>query len=282
MKSDRLADLNGFADNSLKNSLVNKPIVSKGNPMVDNSIHHGLRKSSIEWTEYSWNPMIGCSHASEECQYCYAEKLALKMQEDGIRKYADGFTPKFLPQMLDAPKNLLNPTVIFVNSMGDLFHKAFTIEQILRVIQVMHETPGHVYICLTKRHERLLELNPDINWPGNLIMGVSIGTNRWVKRADYLRQCNSRHKVISAEPLLEALPDLNLEGIDWVISSGESGSGARPFDPQWAEDIRLLAQKSGTAFFHKQNGGVHKRKTGRKLFGQIYDEYPAVIRNMKR
>jgi protein gp37 len=282
MKSDRLADLNGFADNSLKNSLVNKSIVSKGNPMVDNSIHHGLRKSSIEWTEYSWNPMIGCSHASEECRFCYAERLALKMQEDGIPKYVDGFKPKFLPRMLREPTNLLNPTVIFVNSMGDLLHVAFTIEQIKSVIQVIRETPWHVCILLTKRHERLAELDQEIEWPDNLIMGVSIGINSMVKRADYLRQCDAKHKVISVEPLLEDLPDLDLTGIDWVITGGESGVGARPFDPQWAEHVRLLAQKSGTAFFHKQNGGIQKHRTGRKLFGQIYNEYPAVIRNMKR
>jgi protein gp37 len=282
MNSEKFVSLTEAANNALSKPMTNVMQAPKRKAMEDASIRHGLRKTGIEWTDYSWNPMIGCSHASIECAKCYAETLALEMQEQEVQKYRDGFKPKFLPNMLEEPKKLLNPKRIFVNSMGDLLHPAFNLEQVTSVIQVMHDTPWHVYICLTKRHERLLELNKHINWPDNLIMGVSIGINSMVKRADYLRQCDAKHKVISVEPLLEDLPDLDLTGIDWVITGGESGVGARPFDPQWAEHVRLLAQKSGTAFFHKQNGGIQKHRTGRKLFGQIYNEYPAVIRNMKR
>lgn len=249
---------------------------------INNSVKHGLRRTRIEWAECSWNPMIGCSAASTGCMKCYAREIALDLQAQGNKKYAGGFTPTFLPSMLNQPRLLEKPTVIFINSMSDLFHEAYSDEQILSVIGVIADLPQHVGIALTKRHERLLELDQKIAWPDNLIVGVSIENNEWVVRADYLRKTNAKNKAISAEPLLGPLTNLDTAGIGWLISGGESGPGARPFDPQWAEDLRQMCLKTGTAFFHKQNGGEQKHRTGRKLFGKIYDAYPQVIIDMKR
>lgn len=82
-------------------------------------------------------------------------------------------------------------------------------------------------------------------------------------------------KFLSVEPLLEALPNLDLRGIDWVIVGGESGPGARPIDKSWVIEIRKKCVRAGVPFFFKQWGGVQKSKTGRTLEGRTWDEMPA-------
>ena len=239
-----------------------------------------MAKTKIEWADNVWNFCKGCVPISIGCLNCYANELAKSMQLQGVPKYRDGFAPKFFPELLDIPKKNMEPSTWFVNSMSDFFHEAFSIEVILAAVEVMRSTPWHVYIILTKRHERMLELDSLIDWPDNVILGVTIESDRWCMRADYLRKTNAKHWAISAEPLLESLPSLNLTGICWIITGGESGNGARPFDPKWALEIRDLALTFGTAFFHKQNGGVNKYKTGNKLNGQIYLAFPPVIQEL--
>jgi protein gp37 len=239
-----------------------------------------MAKTKIEWAHKVWNFCIGCLAISIGCLKCYAKEIAEAMQKQGVPKYRDGFEPRFFPHLLDIPKNDKEPSTWFVNSMSDFFHEAFTIDMIQAAVEVMRATPWHVYIILTKRHERMLELDSQINWPENVILGVTIESDRWCIRADYLRKTKAKHKVISAEPLLESLPNLNLSGITWIITGGESGKGARPFDPAWALEIRDLALTTGAAFFHKQNGGVNKYKTGNKIDGKTYLEYPQIIQEL--
>ena len=81
-------------------------------------------------------------------------------------------------------------------------------------------------------------------------------------------------KFLSLEPLLTSLPDLNLNGIDWVIVGGESGPGARPMKAEWVYDIKTQCEASSTPFFFKQWGGVNKKAKGNMLDGKRYHQVP--------
>ena len=234
-------------------------------------------KSSIEWTEATWNPLTGCTKISPGCKHCYAEVLARRLKAMGQPNYINGFALTLHEQALELPLRWRKPQVIFVNSMSDLFHKDVPVEFIQRVFDVMNRADWHQYQVLTKRSERLLELSPLLPWPDHVWMGVSVENQAYTFRIDQLRQTGAAIKFLSLEPLLGPLPDLNLQGIDWVIVGGESGQAARPIDPAWVIDIRDQCQLAGVPFFFKQWGGTNKKKTGRQLEGQTWDEMPIAV-----
>ncbi len=232
--------------------------------------------SAIEWTQASWNPLTGCTKISPGCKRCYAERLALRLRAMGQANYANGFELTLQEQMLDLPLRWKKPRAIFVNSMSDLFHQDVPTAYIQRVFEVMRRAYWHQFQVLTKRSDRLLELSPGLTWTPNIWMGVSVESADYTFRIDHLRQTGACVKFLSLEPLLSALPDLNLKGIDWVIVGGESGPGARPMKPEWVREIRNQCLKARTPFFFKQWGGVHKSKTGRWLDGRTWDQMPSV------
>ena len=230
--------------------------------------------SAIEWTESTWNPVTGCTKVSPGCKHCYAERIAERLQAMGQRNYRNGFKLTLQPHMLDLPLQWRKPQRIFVNSMSDLFQKEVPPAYILRVFDVMRRAYWHQFQVLTKRSDILRELDPLIDWPPNVWMGVSVENKDYAWRIDDLRGTRARTKFLSIEPLLGPITDLNLSGIDWVIVGGESGPGARPIQRNWVVDLRRQCRQAGVAFFFKQWGGVNKKKTGRKLDGRTYDEMP--------
>jgi len=147
---------------------------------------------------------------------------------------------------------------------------------IQQMFSVMNETPRHTYQVLTKRAERLEELSTFLNWTDNIWMGVSVENEKTIDRIDHLRKTSAKVKFLSCEPLIGPLPNINLEGIDWVIVGGESGPNSRPMEKEWVDDIQQQCEKAGVAFFFKQWGGVNKKKTGRLLNGRTYDEMPSI------
>ena len=233
-----------------------------------------MAKSSIEWTETTWNPTTGCTKISAGCKNCYAAVLAKRLQAMGQKKYKDGFKLTIHPDTLQDPYKWKKARVVFVNSMSDLFHKDVPLHFIQQVFEVMNKTPQHTYQVLTKRSERLLELSPFLTWTPNIWMGVSVEDGRVVDRIDDLRLCGATTKFLSCEPLIGPLTNMNLNGIDWVIVGGESGFNARPMQKEWVENIQDQCAIDGVAFFFKQWGGVNKKKTGRLLNGRTYDEMP--------
>ncbi len=230
--------------------------------------------SGIEWTESTWNPVTGCNKVSPGCKYCYAERVAERLQAMGQPNYKDGFKLTLQPKMLELPIRWKRPQTIFVNSMSDLFHRDVPLEYIHRVFDVMRRAPWHRFQVLTKRADRLAELSPEIEWPENVWMGVSVENSDYVDRIDDLRSTGAAVKFLSLEPLLGPLQALKLKHIDWVIVGGESGPCARPMEPAWATDIRDQCAKANVAFFFKQWGGKNKKKAGRLLGGKIYDAMP--------
>jgi protein gp37 len=197
-----------------------------------------MATSKIEWTEATWNPLTGCTKISPGCKNCYAERMAKRLQAMGVEKYREGFKLSIHKEILEEPLAWTKPQYIFVNSMSDLFHKDVPLEFILRIVDVMRHAQWHQFQVLTKRAERLLELDPSIDWPENVWMGVSVENSSYTHRIDLLRNTNAAIKFLSLEPLLGPLPDLDLEGISWVIVGGESGPHSRPIQPDWVRDIR--------------------------------------------
>ncbi len=230
--------------------------------------------SSIEWTESTWNPITGCDKVSPGCKFCYAERMAVRLQAMGQPNYRNGFALTLHEHALELPLRWRQPQTIFVNSMSDLFHKDVPLAFIRRVFDVMKEAHWHRFQILTKRSERLFMLRDKLEWPANVWMGVSVETAHYVKRIDHLRKVPAAIRFLSLEPLLGPLPGLDLSGIDWVIVGGESGPGARPMDEAWALDIRDQCEAAGVPFFFKQWGGVNKKKAGRLLEGRTWDEMP--------
>lgn len=231
-------------------------------------------KSSIEWTESTWNPLTGCTKISPGCKHCYAERLAKRLQAMGQPNYANGFALTLHEHTLAAPLGWKKPQMIFVNSMSDLFHQDVPPSFIEKVFVVMRQAYWHTFQVLTKRSARLLELNPAIDWPPNVWMGVSVETEAYTFRIDHLRQTSARVKFLSLEPLLGPLSNLKLSDIDWVIVGGESGPGARPLREAWVLDIREQCRTAGVPFFFKQWGGARKKQAGRLLEGQTWDAMP--------
>ena len=235
-----------------------------------------MAKSSIEWTEETWNPLTGCTKISPGCKNCYAERMAKRLHAMEQPNYRNGFKLTLHEHALEVPMHWRAPRTVFVNSMSDLFHDDVPLEFILRVFDVMQRAAAHTFQVLTKRAERLEQLSPRIGWTDNVWMGVSVERDDYVFRIDHLRRTGASVKFLSLEPLLGPLPNLDLSDIDWVIVGGESGPRARPMDPRWALDIRDQCVAAQVPFFFKQWGGPNKKKSGRKLDGRTWDAMPAL------
>ena len=249
--------------------------------------------TTIEWTEKTWNPVTGCTKISQGCKFCYAERMAKRLQGIGVKQYRNGFSVTLAPQALGQPIHWRLPALIFVNSMSDLFHEQIPMAYIKRVFQVMCETPRHTYQILTKRSGRLATIASSLPWPGNIWMGVSVENTAALFRIDDLRRTAAAVKFLSLEPLLEPLPSLDLEGVDWVIVGGESGPGARPMKKDWVVDILQQCRRWNVPFFFKQwgcadynpdpkdptinKGHPNHAKGGCSLGGNIFREMPILL-----
>jgi protein gp37 len=243
--------------------------------------------TKIEWTNEVWNPMTGCTKISSGCDICYAHTVAHRRTRDIYLKQPpvrdtvagreDPFAPRFWEDRLDIPMRWKTPRRIFVNSMSDVFHSHFTVDQIRMVFEVMNACPQHQFQLLTKRPERALRFAHEFVWTENIWMGTSIENMDVARRADALRQIPAAVRFISAEPLLGPLDALDVSGIDWIIGGGESGAGYRPVDVNWARGLRELCERNAVAFFWKQWGGSTSKSGGRDLDGRTWSEYPVQL-----
>ena len=231
-------------------------------------------KSSIEWTGSSWNPVTGCTKISMGCDNCYSKRMALRLKAMGQPNYVNGFDVTLHEHAFKIPFNWKKPQIIFVNSMSDLFHSKIPDEFILKVFDVMNNANWHTYQVLTKRSKRLKEFDKYLKWTKNIWMGVSVETESYLFRIKDLQNSSAMIKFLSLEPLLGPIPELDLEGIHWVIVGGESGPKARFMDPDWVLNIRDQCVKAKVPFFFKQWGGKNKKKAGRILDNRTWDQMP--------
>lgn len=237
--------------------------------------------SKIEWTEATWNPVTGCSKISEGCRFCYAERMAFRLQAMGKPQYQNGFQPTMQPAALDAPRSWRKPRVVFVNSMSDLFHEKVDTSFIAKVFGVMNECDQHTFQVLTKRPDRALAISDKLTWTSNIWLGVSVENQEMTGRIKLLQQIPAALRFLSVEPLIGRISRLPLQGIGWVIVGGESGPGARPMNPDWVREIRNKCQKANVPFFFKQWGGTNKKKAGRILDDRTWDDLPHGLRTVR-
>ncbi len=236
-------------------------------------------RSSIEWTDATWNPVRGCSKISPGCKHCYAETFAERFRGVKGHPYRQGFDLRLVPEKLAEPLRWIAPRRIFVNSMSDLFHEQVPEDYIAAVADVMVQADWHTYQVLTKRSARMRDLLSDrlrfAAGKRHIWWGVSVENRRHgLPRVEHLRSAPARVRFLSIEPLLEDLGSLDLSGIHWVIVGGESGFGARMMKREWVISVRRECRKQDVPFFFKQWGGVRKSKNGRTLDGRTYDGMP--------
>lgn len=249
------------------------------------------QKSAIEWTDSTWNPVTGCTKVSAGCDNCYAHVLAHgRLAEiygrrlpilDTAANRSDPFAVRVWPERLNEPRKWRKPSMVFVNSMSDLFHVDVPEDFTRQIFEVMAEEDRHIYQVLTKRPSRMrrfVERNSSL-FPGGVVpphiwMGTSVEDDRVLHRVDQLRGVPAVVRFLSCEPLLGSLAGLQLHEIDWVIGGGESGLGSRPCQREWAEELQRLCAEAGVAFFWKQWGGRTPKAGGRELLGRTWDEMP--------
>lgn len=245
--------------------------------------------AAIEWTDRTWNPVAGCSYHHEGCRNCYAVPMSLRQEgmnnggptlggkmkntrpqyaglvdrkrvlpDGSVATHFNGTIRRAGDNQFFLPLAVRKPTTWFVNSMSDVFHENMRDDWLTSIWGTMVACPHHNFQVLTKRPNRArrkiaalgLEMAPNI-W-----LGASICENKFAKvMVRDLAACGAAVTFVSAEPLLEALPDLDVTAIDWLIAGGESGRGQlRPTDVDWVRDLRDRCADAGTPFFFKQWG----------------------------
>lgn len=246
-----------------------------------------MADTSIEWTDATWNPVAGCTILTAGCTNCYAMRMAARLQAMGVPKYA-GLTRKSGDRhvwtgavaldeaALDAPKAWRKPRLIFVNSMSDLFQDAVPLDFICRVWDTMAATPQHTYQILTKRPDRMAAITPDLRLLPNVWLGTSVENAAVLDRLDHLRSTPAAVRFVSFEPLIGSVAGGDLRDIHWAIVGGESGPRARPMLEDWVDEIHVMAEDAGAAFFFKQWGGRNKKAAGRAYRGRHWDDLPGI------
>jgi protein gp37 len=247
-------------------------------------------RSSIEWTDSTWNPVTGCTPVSAGCDNCYAKVLAGgRLQATYLKRLPvlssqearqDPFAVRVWPERLDQPAAWRTPRRVFVNSMSDLFHSDIPAVFIRQVFEVMLDVDRHIYQVLTKRPARAAKFVQQNNrllgsrLPRHIWIGASVENQAVDYRVRQLRDVPAAVRFLSCEPLLGPL-ELDLEGIHWVIVGGESGIVHRPMKLEWARAIRVRCKEARVPFFFKQWGGRTPKSGGRLLDGKQWDEHPA-------
>lgn len=221
-----------------------------------------LNRSAIEWTDLTWNPIVGCRNA---CPYCYAEALCRRFTGPWGRDPEDPFKPEFYTVRLTAPLKHQEPARIFVCSMGELWGPWVLESWRNEVLRVIDWAEWHTFLNLTKNPEGIRDhqyhtANYIRSLPRNLWVGVSVDTVESLHRLTTLREeVGHPHKFVSFEPLLgdvAAHPDFSLEGIDWVIIGAQTGPGAEPVNLDWVYNVGFRARAASCPLFIKDNVGL--------------------------
>lgn len=248
-------------------------------------------KTGIEWTDSTWNPILGCSRVSAGCRNCYAENIAARFRTNkagketvysGLTQIVNGH-PQWTGKIVETkqiltPLRWRSPRRIFVNSMSDLFHENVTDEQRDRIFAVMALCPQHAFQVLTKRPERILEyfhagrfdqiriaasfiaggMQNEWSWPlPNIWLGVSVENQQTAdQRRESMRQLAEAgwFTWVSSEPRLGPIDWIGWEFLRWMVTGGESGKSARPMHPDWPREDLQWCQDHNIPFFFKQWG----------------------------
>lgn len=235
-------------------------------------------RSSIEWTEATWNPVTGCTPVSPGCDHCYAARMAKRLEAMCQFKYRLGFQVTCHPVSLWEPSHWRKPRLVFVCSMGDLFHRDVPDSFIREVFEVMRRNSRHTFQVLTKRPERMARFVREWayhGWHPNTWLGVSVEACQVKHRISRLVGTIWPRRFVSFEPLLEDVGHVpHVDALDWIIVGCESGPGRRPMELDWARSIRDQCVEAGVPFFLKQAEIDGKLVKMPELDGKVWDEMP--------
>lgn len=217
-----------------------------------------MNRSRIEWTDFTWNPVVGCSRG---CAYCYARRIA---KPRGKCQKCRDFKPHLHPERLDDPVRRGKPAKIFVCSMGELFDPALPGADIERVADACYRASHHTYQLLTKQPDRMAAALKAHQWPREIWAGVSVESPDVSWRINALGSCQAAVRFVSFEPLLRQMYRMSpynsfrilgprLEGVDWIIIGAQTGPGAQRPDPAWVRGIITTARYYGCRVFLKDN-----------------------------
>jgi protein gp37 len=238
-------------------------------------------KSSIEWTDATWNPVTGRTQISPGCDHCYALRFSERFRGTLGHPFENGFDLTIRPERLEQPLHWRRPRMIFVNSMSDLFHKDVPKEFIGKVFNTMERAHWHTFQILTKRSSLMRNFLKarygNSSGPAHMWFGVSVENGTKLSRVRHLQEAPAGVRFLSIEPLIGPVGKLNLDGIHWVIVGGESGPRARPMDRTWVCSIRDQCRKARVAFFFKQWGGLRPKTGGRELDGREWNQFPKFV-----
>lgn len=236
------------------------------------------QKSTIEWTNATWNPVTGCTKISAGCDHCYAERFAERFRGVPDHPFEMGFDLTLRPERLLQPLSWRGPKMIFVNSMSDLFHKHVPTKFVDQVFDTMERADWHVFQMLTKRSSRMRDyINRRYGTqsaPPHIWLGASVEDGSRKSRIRHVQQMHASIRFLSIEPLIGSVGQLDLSNIEWVIVGGESGPRARPIKIEWVEEIRDQCTADAVPFFFKQWGGLRPKSGGRLLDGREWNEFP--------
>jgi protein gp37 len=265
--------------------------------------------SRIEWTAVTWNPIVGCSIESEGCNNCYAMRMAARLAAMGQEPYQDttrkvknkdfwtGDINRSSDRVFTKPHDLPRGEIIFVNSISDLFHPDADPALVMKIIEIMLSEPRHIFQVLTKRpyYAASFLKQHGIILPVHVWVGTSVENAKVKHRIDGLRSVAATVRFLSLEPLINSLGNLDLANIEWVITGGESGPGARFCDPEWIREVRDQCVGAAVPFFHKQNGSNPQNfaalpggkpkgnpKGGNLLDGKKWLQYPTTGHSLDR
>jgi protein gp37 len=234
--------------------------------------------SAIEWTDATWNPVTGCTKITRGCDNCYAERFSERWRGLPGHPFEFGFDLTLRPERLEQPIKWKRHRMIFVNSMSDLFHKNVPRTFIDGVFDTMETADWHIFQVLTKRSSLMRDYlrfrYGDSRGPAHIWCGVSVEDAEGAARIKHLRASPAGVRFLSIEPLIGAVGQIDLGGIDWVIAGGESGPGARPIHLEWVREVRDQCVEQNVAFFFKQWGGIRPKSGGRELDGREWSEFP--------
>ena len=263
------------------------------------------RKTKIQWTEATWNPIVGCTKCSPGCLNCYAERMAYRLACMGIPYYDEVNDGNWtndvitLPASLDKPLHWRKPRKVFVCSMSDLFHPKVPFEFIDKVMGAILQAPQHTYQALTKRPQRMLEWAKHYEQIYNdfyhsrftftqfqkrIWLGVTVCTQKEAdEKIPILLQIPAAVRFVSIEPMLEGIDfkkiwccdwdDYNSHGwLDWVIVGAESGPKRRECKYEWVDSVVAQCEAANVPCFVKQ---IHNQQ-GKlvKMPAEFPQEYP--------
>jgi protein gp37 len=234
-----------------------------------------LEREEVEITHHTWNPWRGCTKISPGCKNCYMFRDQARYGRDPaevVRTKTWGEPLRWQRKAEAAGRTEL----VFTCSWSDWFHEdadAWREE----AWAVVRRCPNLVFQVLTKRPERITEHLP-ADWGdgySNVWLGVSVERNDYCWRADVLRAVPARTRWVCAEPLLGPVPDLDLDGIHWLVVGGESGPDRRPMDLAWVRELRDKCGAARVPFYFKQANGLYPGRDA-VLDGRRHAEMPAV------